>query len=743
MPRSAYQPTGSMKLSWRAFDAAALATGGGATLGGWDVAAAAVDLDDPAQRRIGDYELLEELGRGGMGVVYRARQRSLDREVALKLLGGSLWTGAEAAARFAAEAASAARMQHPGIVAIHEFGTEGARFFYSMELVAGADLAQRLREQGPLSEDQAARLVRELARAVHYAHTLGVLHLDLKPQNVLLTADGRALIADFGLARPLDRALGHEAAEPLAGTPAYMAPEQALLRAADISRGTDVYGLGAILHECLTGEPPFRAESPEATLRQVVEAPLPAPRARRRTLSRDAEAIVLKCLQRDPAQRYASAEALAEDLGRLLDGNPVQARRLRWAERVWRWLAREPVTLGGLATAATILLAAGAAWMLQFERNERSEQAVRDAFAASAEALTMPAATRARLETLQPIVAEGYPYASRRTPEEQLVFLERLRAAVQLRAGMQDPVARELSLLVARGRMRRDREAWRAALAGSDAPLAWLLGALWYDGDLASAAHGRAVLDGVRRTLAVRGLSDPVLAVTAHLCTWFEEMPDEVKAEARPVCDEAFARARAAAPRNPLFLLLQPEFDAEAREHWLAAMQSAPLDDYGPRLYRDSLALLEGLAPRLAAADLADGLTARDVAALAADALLNWTFFAARTRVLAPCWALEKQPTALNLDHCRRSLAAPAEGWTYWGRDPARRGAQWRLALAERGESVPKPVPELYDYELRYRLVRCCSQLGAHPEWVRLRSTQGERAAQDWLLRELGESLYR
>ena len=739
---SPWQPTGGMNLSWRNLGDRAFAPADAlrtASLGGLDPDAAAVDLNDADQRRIGDYELLEELGRGGMGVVYRARQGSLGREVALKLLGGSLWTGADAAARFAAEAASAARMQHPGIVAIHEFGADGARFYYSMELVDGADLGRRLREHGPLPEADAARLVRELARAVHYAHSLGILHLDLKPQNVLLPADGRARIADFGLARPLDRAIGHDAADLVAGTPAYMAPEQALLRAADISRATDVYGLGAIFYECLTGEPPFRAESVEETLREVVEAPLALPRTRRRAVSRDAEAIVLKCLQRDPAQRYASAEELAEDLGRLLDGNPVGARRLRWGERAWRWLSREPVTLGGLATAAAVLLAAGGAWALQFRHNARNEDAIRDAFAASAEVLTMPAPLRTRLEALPRIVADRYPYASRRTPEAQLVFLERLRAAVALRADAQDPVLRELSLLLARERMRHRYQAWGAALGRSDAPLAWLLAVQWHDGgDMR--AFGRVVLDAVYRAAAVPALSDPELALTASMCTWTDEMPAELQAEARPTCSEVFARGRAAASRNPLFLLLQPTFDAAAREQWLAAMQAVPLDDYGTRLYRESLALLEALAPALAAEDLANGLSARDIAALGADALLDWTFHQARVRVTQPCHELEKQLTALNLDHCRRSLAAPFDGWTYRASDAVYRAAQWRLGLAERGEPVPRPLPQLYDYESWHRLFRCCSQSGAHPQWVHLRATQGERAAHDWLLREWGET---
>ena len=733
MSRTNFQPTGAMKLDWRAFDAAVSDTSSGATLGGWDVNAAVVDLSDPAERRLGDYELIEELGRGGMGVVYRARQGSLDRQVALKLLAGTLWTRADAAQRFAAEAASAGRMRHPNIVPIHEFGTSGERCFYSMELVEGTDLAARLRA-GPLPPVEAARLVRDLARAVHYAHSLNVLHLDLKPQNVLMEPDGRARIADFGLARPLDRAMSAEAATTLAGTPSYMAPEQALLRAAEISRTTDVYGLGAILYACLTGSAPFRGKSAEDTLRAVAEAPLAAPRSVRRAVSRDLEAVCLKCLQRDPSQRYASAEELAEDLGRVLDGNPVLARRLRWGERAWRWLAREPVTMGGLATAGALLVAAGAAWMLQFERTARTDRMAGDAFAATAQALSISAEPRLRLEALQQIVGSEYPFAARGTPESRFEFKKRLHAAIISRVGRQDPVARELALLLARDRRASDREAWRDALMQSHQPLAWLLAAQWSNGD------GEKVLQSVQRAADAPAPGDMELALTANLCGSIREMAGPVRECARPTCDTVFARALEAAPRNPLFLLLQPEFDTAARKRWLDATQAAPLDDYGARIYRESLALLEDLAPRLAAEDLANGLTARDIAALGAADLLDWSFWRARVQVFEACRQLEHSLSEPNLDQCRRSLAAPQDGWTHWHHEAYRRAAQWRLDFASRGERLPKPFPRSYDYELRARLLQCCSQRGAHPQWVRLRSERGERAAEDWLFAELGES---
>ena len=609
-----------------------------------------------------------------------------------------------------------------------------------MELVPGTDLAARLRG-GPLEEREAVRLVRDLARAVHYAHSLNVLHLDLKPQNVLLEPDGRARIADFGLARPLDRAMSAEATELLAGTPAYMAPEQTLLRAAEISRATDVYGLGAILYQCLTGRAPFQRDTAQATLQAVAEAPLVTPRSLRRTLSRDVEAICVKCLQRDPAQRYESAEALAEDLGRLLDGNAVQARRLRWAERAWRWVVREPVTLGGLAMAAVVMLAASAAVLLQLDRNRRSEWLTREAFTAGAEALLAPGDTRTRLDTVQRIEMEAYPFTTQRSLPERIELHSRLRDAVALRGKERDPVVRELSLLLARDHFMRDKQAWRAALARRDTALAWLLHMRGTDAPV----QWRHVLDDLAKVAQSPALGDMELALAANVCRLHDQLPPELQGQWKGVCDSVYRRARPAASRNTLFLLLQPEFDDAAREAWLAAMHTTPLDDYGPRFYRESLALLETIAPEVAAEDLHHGLSSRDIAALAADELTDTPFWGARGRIYEPCRKLDKHRDEVTFDLCRRSLATPSEGWTSWFGDVARRSAQRRLDLAERGAPMPMPVPvpDIYDYQRRAYLIACCSQRGAHPEWVRLRAEAGEHAAEEWLYRELGESPYR
>jgi len=312
-----------------------------------------LDLDDPTQRRFGDYELLELIGQGGMGVVYRARQASLDREVALKLLAAGPWASRDFIERFQLEARNAARMQHPNIVAIYETGEAEGLHFFSMRLVRGQSLAAELSANGPFEVRRAARMLRTVAEAVAYAHSLGVLHLDLKPGNVLLDENGTPLVADFGLARRVDGALVLEN-EEISGTPAYMAPEQAEAHTGTISAATDVWGLGAILYELSTGEPPFRAATAYDTLQRIIECRLTRPRALAPKLPADFEAIVLKCLAKDPADRYESARQLADDLGRFGEGRAVEARPLNAPQKIVRWILREP----RLALASTLLVAA-------------------------------------------------------------------------------------------------------------------------------------------------------------------------------------------------------------------------------------------------------------------------------------------------------------------------------------------------------------------------------------------------
>ena len=327
-----------------------------------------LDLSDPAQRDFGDYELREVIGRGGMGVVYRAHQRSLDREVALKLLSAGVWASGEYVATLRREAQHAALLQHPNIVTVYEIGEQHGLIYYAMQLLGGSSLAARLQQDGPLPPRAAAQILSSVADALDYAHRLGVLHLDLKPGNVLLEEDGTPRIADFGLARRLGVA-GNADNERVSGTPSYMAPEQARVGAAQLSRATDVWGLGALLYEMLTGKPPFTAATPGETLRLVQEG-------RVRSLGRtapvppDLEAICQRCLAKNPAERYASARELANDLGRFLDGRAVSVRHLNVAQRLARWARREP-RLAAVASLALVALFAGIiATSVQWRRAE-------------------------------------------------------------------------------------------------------------------------------------------------------------------------------------------------------------------------------------------------------------------------------------------------------------------------------------------------------------------------------------
>jgi WD40 repeat protein len=313
-----------------------------------------LDLDDPAQCDLGDYTLIELLGRGGMGVVYRAHQASLDREVALKLLAAGPWASADFIERFRREAQSAARMQHPNIVAIHEFGQHAGLSFFSMRVVHGPSLAVRLEHEGPFSPRDAAALMRTVAEAVDYAHRLNVLHLDLKPGNVLIDETGQPLVADFGLARRLDQLLP-DAGEDVSGTPSYMAPEQAQAGSVGLGRATDIYGLGAILYELLTGRPPFLGATPQTTLQMVVCETLTSPRQLDPTIPRDLEAICLHCLARDPTRRYATAGALAADLGNFLDDRAISVRTPGAPERARRWARREPRFAAAVAAVGLVL----------------------------------------------------------------------------------------------------------------------------------------------------------------------------------------------------------------------------------------------------------------------------------------------------------------------------------------------------------------------------------------------------
>jgi tetratricopeptide (TPR) repeat protein len=315
----------------------------------------------PDRPQVAGYEILAELGRGGMGVVYQARQCSLQRLVALKMILAGLHADATARVRFRTEAEAAARLQHPNIVQIHEVGEHDGQPFLSLEHVEGGNLLRKIAGT-PQPEREAAELLETLARAVHYMHQRGILHRDLKPSNVLLMDDGTPKITDFGLAKVLDADGGPSRSQALLGTPNYMAPEQAAGDTQKVGVSADVYSLGAILYELLTGRAPFQGATPLETLEQVrTREPVP-PRRWRRSASRDLETICLKCLEKEPGKRYPSALALADELRRFLEKQPIQARPVPAWQRLWKCTRRRPARVAWIvvvAALAGLLLTAG------------------------------------------------------------------------------------------------------------------------------------------------------------------------------------------------------------------------------------------------------------------------------------------------------------------------------------------------------------------------------------------------
>src|SRR6266550_2983564 len=308
---------------------------------------------------LGDYELLEEVGRGGQGVVFRARQKSLNRIVALKVISLGQWASQAHVKRFRREAEAAASLDHPSIVPIYEVGERDGSCYFSMKFIEGGQLDEVVK-RAPMSIRQAAELIAKVARTVHYAHEHGILHRDIKPGNILLDAKGEPLLTDFGLARLVEAESTITGTLEVLGTPSYMAPEQAVGETRKLTSATDVYGLGAVLYQLLTGQPPFAGGTTYETIRLLRDTEPRPPRLLNPKIDRDLSTICLKCLEKDPKRRYSLALALAEDLQHWLRHESIKARRTGVFTRGRKWVRRNPSS--ALLAASLITLAAVIGW---------------------------------------------------------------------------------------------------------------------------------------------------------------------------------------------------------------------------------------------------------------------------------------------------------------------------------------------------------------------------------------------
>ncbi len=416
-------------------------------------------------RYIGDYELRDVLGKGGMGIVYKARQVSLNRPVAIKMIRNAEFAGEIQFRRFQNEAEAVALLDHPGIVPIYEVGDFEDQRYFSMKLIEGSGLDQQL-ARFARDPTAAARVMAEVADAVHHAHQRGILHRDLKPANILIDGQGHPHVTDFGLARKIEDDAGLTVTGAVLGTPAYMAPEQALGRTGQITVATDVYGLGSTLYAVLTGTAPFTGDSVLETLEHVRHDPPPPPTRIKPNLSRDLEIICLKCLEKDPRRRYPTARDLADDLNRWLAGEPIMARPVGAVARAWMWCKRKPA-LAGLAASLVVALIAGVigvTWQWReavFQRNQavasrdravREEQAARQAeveasTARDAAVVSEKAAQAARAQAEQNAQVAGMQATLALNTIQDLVS--------RVRSGMQEPGLIDLKTAILDSALRR------------------------------------------------------------------------------------------------------------------------------------------------------------------------------------------------------------------------------------------------------------------------------------------------
>src|SRR5436190_12007724 len=389
-------------------------------------------------RYFGDYELLQEIARGGMGIVFKARQTSLNRVVAVKMiLAGQLASPAEVD-RFYAEAQAAATLEHPNIVPIFEVGQHEQHQYFSMGYVAGESLAQRL-ASGPLPPHEAASIIAEVAAAVHFAHGKGVIHRDLKPANILIDADGRPRITDFGLAKRQADTSGLTVTGQMLGTPSFMPPEQISNTNGKIGPAADVYSLGATLYALLTGRPPIQSASAIDTLKQVLEKEPVALREFDGNVPRALETITLKCLEKQPSRRYESAEALADELNRFLTGRPILARPVSRIEHGYRWCRRNPVVASLAAAAAALLLSVAIISTSAYQREAGLRKNVETQSKATATALDAETIARQQAQR-QTRIAEATRLAAQAKSEladhpQRSLLLAREAVLVNQRAG--------------------------------------------------------------------------------------------------------------------------------------------------------------------------------------------------------------------------------------------------------------------------------------------------------------------